>query len=110
MATTSSPTRTSEEFGGREVARTLHAHQRDVGVGEAADDIGGVLGAVVERDPHGLRPRDHMGIGEDVAVRAHDHTGSGAAVLAARGTALVGVDRDHRRLRLGQQGLDVEAG
>ena len=111
IATTSSPTRISDEFPSCAGVRLLAPCTRTNATsasGKLPIDVRGVLGAVVERDAHGLGSGHDVGVGEDVAIGADDHTGAGTAGLSGRGTALVGVDRDHRRLRLGEQSLDVE--
>ena len=84
MATTPSPTLTSDEepsgIGVREEAGTLDLEQRDVGRGVGADHAG--LDAVVvgERDVDRARALDDVGVGDDVAVLV-DHEAAALAVL-----------------------------
>ena len=96
------------ELCGREVRGTLDTHERDIGVGETADHVSGILGAVVERHAHRLGACNHVRVGQDVAFRADDDARPGTRVRGGRRRRLVGVDGDHRRLGLREQCLDVE--
>jgi len=92
----------------------LDLEHGQVGVGIGADHLAARVAAVVERDLDLVGALDHVVVGEDVTIGAHDHAAAqahlGLVVLVAEEEAepgvvaarmalrrLAGVDADHRR-------------
>ena len=76
MATTYSPTRSASlepERGDRQVlGRALELEHRHVETRVLADDLRLELAVVRELDLHGVGAVDHVGVGDDVALRVDD--------------------------------------
>ena len=73
------------KFGHREILRLHQLQHGDILVSVIAHQLGVVIHAVGQHHPAGGAAGDHMGVGNNIAVGAHDHAGTHRGALTLFG-------------------------